>query len=97
MGAEYNLNPNWAVRAGYVFDKSPINAHAMDTLVPVDDRHIASVGAGYHNDTWSVDLSYSHVFAKNLSGNSNSQFGSVPMKYTDGRSDMYGLTVGYKF
>lgn len=97
LGAEYNLNPNWAVRAGYVFDKSPINAHAMDTLVPVDDRHIASVGAGYHNDTWSVDLSYSHVFAKNLSGNSNSQFGSVPMKYTDGRSDMYGLTVGYKF
>lgn len=97
LGAEYNLNPNWAVRAGYVFDKSPINAHAMDTLVPVDDRHIASVGAGYHNDTWSVDLSYSHIFAKNLSGNSNSQFGSVPMKYTDGRSDMYGITVGYKF
>ena len=97
LGAEYNLNQNWAVRAGYVFDKSPINEHAMDTLVPVDDRHIASVGAGYHNDTWSVDLSYSHVFAKNLTGNSNAQFGSVPMKYTDGRSDMYGLTVGYKF
>lgn len=97
FGAEYNLNPNWAVRAGYVFDKSPINKHEMDTLVPVDDRHIASVGAGYHNDTWSVDLSYSHIFAKNLSGNSNSQFGSVPMKYTDGRSDMYGITVGYKF
>ena len=97
LGAEYNLNPNWAVRAGYVFDKSPINKHEMDTLVPVDDRHIASVGAGYHNDTWSVDLSYSHIFAKNLSGNSNSQFGSVPMKYTDGRSDMYGITVGYKF
>lgn len=97
LGAEYNLNPNWAVRAGYVFDKSPINKHEMDTLVPVDDRHIVSVGAGYHNDTWSVDLSYSHIFAKNLSGNSNSQFGSVPMKYTDGRSDMYGITVGYKF
>ena len=97
LGTEYNLNPNWAVRAGYVFDKSPINKHEMDTLVPVDDRHIASVGAGYHNDTWSVDLSYSHIFAKNLSGNSNSQFGSVPMKYTDGRSDMYGITVGYKF
>lgn len=97
LGAEYNLNPNWAVRAGYVFDKSPINKHEMDTLVPVDDRHIASVGAGYHNDTWSMDLSYSHIFAKNLSGNSNSQFGSVPMKYTDGRSDMYGITVGYKF
>lgn len=96
FGAEYNLNPNWAVRAGYVFDKSPINAHAMDTLVPVDDRHIASVGAGYHNDTWSVDLSYSHVFARSLSGRSE-QLQNFPMKYTDGRSDMYGITVGYKF
>lgn len=96
FGAEYNLNPNWAVRAGYVFDKSPINKHEMDTLVPVDDRHIASVGAGYHNDTWSVDLSYSHVFARSLSGRSE-QLRNLPMKYTDGRSDMYGITVGYKF
>lgn len=96
FGAEYNLNPNWAVRAGYVFDKSPINKHEMDTLVPVDDRHIASVGAGYHNDTWSVDLSYSHVFARSLSGRSE-QLQNFPMKYTDGRSDMYGITVGYKF
>ena len=96
LGAEYNLNPNWAVRAGYVFDKSPINKHEMDTLVPVDDRHIASVGAGYHNDTWSVDLSYSHVFARSLSGRSE-QLQNFPMKYTDGRSDMYGITVGYKF
>ncbi|WP_428053368.1 OmpP1/FadL family transporter [Candidatus Avelusimicrobium stercoris] len=96
FGAEYNLNPNWAVRAGYVFDKSPINKHEMDTLVPVDDRHIASVGAGYHNDTWSVDLSYSHVFARSLSGRSE-QLQNLPMKYTDGKSDMYGLTVGYKF
>ena len=68
----------------------------MDTLVPVDDRHIASVGAGYHNDTWSVDLSYSHIFARSLSGRSE-QLRNLPMKYTDGRSDMYGITVGYKF
>ena len=47
FGTEYMLTPMWAVRAGYVFDKSPINKSAMDTLVPVDDRHIASVGFGY--------------------------------------------------
>lgn len=97
FGAEYNLNPNWAVRAGYVFDKSPINEHAMDTLVPVDDRHIGSLGFGYKNEIWSVDFAYAHIFARDLSGTSNSQFGSVPMKYTDGKSDMYALTLGYKF
>ena len=97
LGAEYKLNANWAARAGYVFDKSPINEHAMDTLVPVDDRHIGSLGFGYKNDTWSVDFSYAHIFARSLSGTSNAQFGSAPMKYSDGKSDMYALTVGYKF
>ena len=96
FGTEYKLNPNWAVRAGYVFDKSPINKHEMDTLVPVDDRHIASVGFGYANETWSVDVAYAHVFARSLSGRSE-QLRNVSMKYTDGRSDMYALTVGYKF
>lgn len=97
FGAEYKLNAKWAARAGYVFDKSPINEHAMDTLVPVDDRHIGSLGFGYKNDTWSVDFAYAHIFARSLSGTSNAQFGSVPMKYSDGKSDMYALTVGYKF
>lgn len=95
FGTEYKLNPNWAVRAGYVFDKSPINNKAMDTLVPVDDRHIASVGLGYKTQTWSVDVAYAHVFSKDLSG-CNEQL-RAPLKYTDGKSDMYALTFGYKF
>lgn len=96
FGTEYQLNPNWAVRAGYVFDKSPINRHEMDTLVPVDDRHIASVGLGYKTHTWSVDLAYAHIFSKDLTGHSK-QLQNLPMKYTDGQSDIFALTFGYKF
>nr|QGT50717.1 hypothetical protein Elusimicrob1349_1870 [uncultured Elusimicrobia bacterium] len=97
LGAEYKINQNWAARAGYVYDKSPINEKSMDTLVPVDDRHIASVGIGYTQDRWSVDVAYAHIFSKDLSGTTSAQFGSQPIKYSDGRSDMYALTVGYKF
>lgn len=97
FGTEYQIHKNWAVRAGYVYDKSPINEKAMDTLVPVDDRHIASVGFGYKNERWSVDAAYAHVFSKDLTGTTSSQFGNLPVKYSDGRSDMYALTVGYKF
>ena len=97
FGTEYRLNDNWAVRAGYVFDKSPINEHAMDTLVPVDDRHIASVGVGYKQETWSADLSYSHIFASTLDGTSNAQFGSIPVRYSEGKSDIFSITLGYKF
>lgn len=101
FGTEYKLNKNWAVRAGYVYDKSPINEKEMDTLVPVDDRHIASIGAGYSQDRWTLDVYYAHIFAQDLSG-SSAQLGKstgtpVPMKYTDGKSEMFGFTFGYKF
>ena len=97
FGTEYKLNQNWAVRGGYVFDKSPINKSAMDTLVPVDDRHLVSAGFGYKTDTWSADFAYTHIFGKDLTGDSNTQSGNIPMKYSEGRSDMIALTVGYKF
>ncbi len=97
FGTEYKLNKNWAVRAGYVFDKSPINKKAMDTLVPVDDRHIVSGGFGYKTDVWSVDFAYAHIFGRDLTGTASSQFFNTPMKYSEGRSDMVALTFGYKF
>ncbi len=97
FGTEYKINQNWAVRGGYVFDKSPINSKAMDTLVPVDDRHLVSGGFGYKTDTWSVDFAYTHIFGKDLTGHSNNQSGNIPMKYSEGRSDMVALTFGYKF
>ena len=97
FGIEYQFIPKWFARAGYVYDKSPINEHAMDTLVPVDDRHLGSIGLGYKGETWSADFAYAHVFGRHLTGDSNTQFGDRPMRYSGGRSDMFALTVGYKF
>ena len=91
---EYKLNKNWAVRAGYVFDKSPINENAMDTMVPMDDRHIASIGAGYAADHWTVDAYYGRIFGENLTG--TSYYGET-VEYSHGHSDLYGITIGYKF
>lgn len=97
FGTEYQLTSHWALRAGYVFDKSPIRSSAMDTLVPVDDRHLVSTGLGYKTDTWSADVAYTHIFGKDLKGDSNNQSGNIPMQYSEGRSDMVAFTVGYRF
>ena len=94
FGTEYKINDTWAVRAGYVFDKSPINEKAMDTMVPVDDRHIASIGAGYATDAWTIDAYYGRIFGENLSGVSTR---GETVKYSHGHSDLYGITIGYKF
>ncbi len=97
FGVEYQFIPKWFARAGYVYDKSPINEHEMDTLVPVDDRHIGSLGFGYKGETWSADFAYAHIFGRHLKGDSNTQFGDVPMRYGTGGGDMFALTIGYKF
>lgn len=97
FGAEYQFMPKWFVRAGYVYDKSPINEHEMDTLVPVDDRHIGSIGFGYKGETWSADIAYAHIFGRHLKGDSNTQFGDKEMRYGKGGGDMFALTIGYKF
>ncbi|WP_424244761.1 long-chain fatty acid transport protein [Elusimicrobium posterum] len=95
IGAEYMINQNWAVRGGYVYDISPINTKHMDTLVPVDDRHIFNIGAGYENDKWGVDASYSYLMAKDLTGY-NVELGKS-LKYEDASSHLIGLTFKYKF
>jgi long-chain fatty acid transport protein len=97
LGAEYALNNNWDVRAGYVFDKSPTNDEYMDTLVPVGDRNIFSVGAGYKRTDWGLDFSYSYLIGKNMSGSGEISGAHVPVKYTNADTHMIGLTFKYAF
>lgn len=97
FGVEYKLNPAWAVRAGYVFDKSPINVHAMDTLVPADDRHIVSGGVGYEKDRYGIDVAYAHLFMSSLNGITNKRNGHKPIHYANGNTDMLSVSFRYKF
>ncbi|MGB2579037.1 long-chain fatty acid transport protein [Elusimicrobium simillimum] len=93
LGAEYSLNKNWDLRAGYVYDQSPINPDFMDTLVPADDRNIFSVGVGYNHDSgMGIDVSYSYLLISDLTGkNKNGAY----MKYEGASSHMIGLSVKY--
>jgi long-chain fatty acid transport protein len=94
FGAEYALSNNWDIRAGYVFDKSPTNDEYMDTLVPVGDRHILNIGGGYKKNNWGVDLSYSYLIGKDMSGTYNK---TTPIKYSNADTHMIGLTFKYAF
>jgi long-chain fatty acid transport protein len=99
FGAEYALNNNWDIRAGYVFDKSPTNDKYMDTLVPVGDRNIFNIGGGYKRDNWGIDLSYSYLIGKNMSGHGEINGVPVPVnvKYTNADTHMIGVTFKYNF
>ncbi|MBU5615134.1 OmpP1/FadL family transporter [Geomonas azotofigens] len=61
FGAQYQVNPRLALRAGYSFDESPVPNETVDPLLPDADRHSFSVGAGIGNALGTVDLAYMWV------------------------------------
>ncbi len=61
FGAEYRLTPVWTLRASYVLDKSPIDDDTRDPSLPTNDRHLFSLGFGYHWHALQVDGAYTYL------------------------------------
>ncbi|XPV77445.1 MAG: OmpP1/FadL family transporter [Desulfovibrio sp.] len=98
IGAEYDLNDQWAVRGGYIFDESPINDMSFDYMIPGNDRHILSTGLGYKIGSWTIDTSYQAVFMKDRDDiKVKEAAGTVNVNTTNGLTHVFGLTVGYSF
>ena len=57
LGAEYDVDDRLTLRAGTMFDESPITDEYRTTRVPDGDRTWLSVGASYDiNDTFTASL-----------------------------------------
>jgi long-chain fatty acid transport protein len=60
FGAQYNLNDNWALRAGYIYSENTVPNSTFSPVLPDGDRHVFSVGAGYSIKHVQVDLVYQY-------------------------------------
>ncbi len=54
VGAEYMVNEQWSLRAGYMRDPSPTPLTTMSILLPQIPYNMFTVGAGYTGDKLSV-------------------------------------------
>ncbi|MDI1312366.1 outer membrane protein transport protein [Prosthecobacter sp.] len=61
-GMSYQLNENWALRAGYLFSENSQPQNSYTPLVPGNDRHVFSLGVGWRGKTRGVDLTYAYVY-----------------------------------
>lgn len=62
VGGQYQLNPQWVLRAGVTIDKTPTSDQFRSARIPSDDRRIFSIGAGWTPvDNLTVDLAYSYL------------------------------------
>jgi long-chain fatty acid transport protein len=61
-GMTYQLNENWVLRGGYLFSENFQTATYYTPSVPSSDRHVFSIGVGWHGKTRGVDLTYAFVY-----------------------------------
>lgn len=97
LGVEYAALDWLDLRAGYVFDQSPLNDDTIDYMVPANDRHLLNGGLGFHWDAWTVDLSYTYLMIMDRDIDGRAGSGVLDGEIDNADAHIMGLSVGYKF
>lgn len=99
IGAEYRATDAIALRAGFVYDPTPVPAETMGPDLPDADRLNYMLGMGYKTGPWTIDVAGMYIDKKNRTV--NNQVGLPTMTgfngTWEGHAWLAGLNVGYKF
>lgn len=98
VGVEYEALDWLDLRFAYTYDESPVTNGYADYMVPTNDRHLLSTGAGFRIDDWTIDISYTCILASDRSfKNSSNAEATGGITSEGGITHVAGLSVGYKF
>lgn len=58
LGGIWQATPEWALKAGYAFDESPVDEDFVTARIPSNDRHWLTLGAQWADPSsgWTVDV-----------------------------------------
>ncbi len=104
-GIEYQALDWLTLRAGYVWDQSPMTSRYKDYLVPTSDRQIFSCGLGFQWEAWTLDLGYAYIKPKNRSyrdepsigGGTGALTGTMESRTKDISTQLFSVSLGYEF
>lgn len=96
-GLEYAVCDRLDLRAGYVFDTSPITDDHVDYAVPANDRQLFSLGTGLHWGRWTVDLAYTYLVVKDRDVTARPEEGVYAGRFENGCSHLIGLSAACRF
>jgi len=98
VGAEYRVTDPFALRAGFVYDPTPVPAATMGPELPDATRLNYMVGAGYKVSAWTIDLAVMYIDKKDRMVNNQSNTAGTGFNGTwTGDAWLAGLDVGYRF
>ena len=66
VGGEYALGESWALRAGYVWDQSPVPDSTRAPEMPGSDRQMVMAGLGWKWKHIGIDVAYSYLWAERV-------------------------------
>jgi len=94
VGADYRVNDKLTVRAGAMFDPTPIQGGLRNSRLADNDRYLLSIGATYHAlPNLALTAAYSHIFANDAAVN-QVDAGPGTQNYLRGNlMAMYSLSV----
>jgi len=50
LGGNYEIRPGRKVRAGYIYDMTPVPSSTFDSTIPDANRHIFTLGGTFRSD-----------------------------------------------
>lgn len=94
FGVQYQLNPTWILRGGYIFDQSPVPEHTLNPMVPDSDAHLFSFGIGYTRNRFTIDMASMILFFEDRHTRRN--IDGLNGKYTS-TTVTFLMSFGYSF
>ncbi|MFA5183775.1 MAG: outer membrane protein transport protein, partial [Syntrophales bacterium] len=78
FGANYKIREGMKVRAGYIYDLTPVPDDGFDPQVPDANRHIFTVGGDVKIMRFTLGIAYNFILTETRSKNSTINFNGVP-------------------
>lgn len=89
LGAQYVINPDWTVRAGWYFDESPVQNGYFAPETPRNDSYAFTGGLSYSiNSKLAVDVSFLYLIFSQV----NASYDHHPEPVSGGQTSTFGGT-----
>jgi long-chain fatty acid transport protein len=100
IGVEYRVTDPLSLRAGFVYDPTPVPSETMGPELPDADKLDYSIGVGYKIGAWTIDLAGMYIDKKDRTVSNIRLEGNNPVGQNGtwtGSSWLASLDVGYRF
>jgi long-chain fatty acid transport protein len=94
VGASWQLNQQWLLRAGYAYDPSPIRNADRSVRVPVGNRQAVTLGGAYSpNADLTIDFAYGYLWDSKVSVKQSNNSGLQPEYSANYENSANGVSV----